>query len=150
MDEEIKNLEGSPIRDRWRRLHKDLSSGLYGADGDFIWVEFTYPGVVAYLDIKGPYDSLTRTEIVLYNYWINQAPVYIIQIPETIPIDVCLGSGIFKIGRYYRTELTNQPNPNVEWIETTSSWSEFEEWEVSVRNEYKQRNGWNGNLKQER
>jgi len=140
MDERIKNLKGSEKRDAFKRKHKDLDRRFYATDADFCLVSKFPPGTVAYLDYKGSGENVTFTEAIQYNEWMTHAPVYVVEgrDPETGP---------FTIKRYLGADW--QPNPpTVNWgnSEYVTDWESFERWERLLREEYRKRGGWKGNL----
>jgi hypothetical protein len=61
-----KDLKGSPLRDQWRWLHKQMTpKAFYGVDGDFFVMAPAGGGSlmpIAYIDIKGPDDHTTEAE----------------------------------------------------------------------------------------
>lgn len=140
MDEAKQNLKGSEKRDEFKRRHKDLDKSFYATDADFCLVSKVPPGTVAYLDYKGSGEGITFTEAIQYNEWMIQAPVFIIEGSDP-------QNGPFIISRYLGGNW--QPNPpevHLERIKIVDGWKEFEEWERYLRNEYRKRGGWKGNL----
>ena len=111
------NLKGSKIRDEWRYLHKQkLGKGYHGIDGDYFLVDFK-AGIVAYLDLKHGDDSITETEKVAYQEFIDkEIPVYIIDIRD-------VEKGHFYILGY----------PDMEYLKMVRTWGEFGEWEKELR-----------------
>ena len=141
MDDAKRNLKGSEKRDVFKRKHKDLNNRYYASDADLCLIDKYPPGVVAYIDYKGSGEPITFAEVILYNEWLKQAPVFIVEgrDPE---------NGPFKIKRYLGGNW--KPNPCetiLETIEEISDWSCFAEWEGKLRNAYRSRNGWNGKLR---
>ena len=88
MDKDKQALQGSPLRDKFKRAHKQLSGRFYATDLDFILVEKEPPGIVACFDYKHPMDRITFAEVLAYNAL--NCPVYIIQAsdPEHGPFRV--------------------------------------------------------------
>jgi len=142
VDSQTRNLKGSPKRDLFKRKHKDLNNKFYATDADFCLVSKTPPGTVAYLDYKGSGEGVTFSEVIQYNAWMMQAPVYLVlgENPETGPFDIYryLGGDWKPNPPTYKTELTKK----------CDGWEQFEEWESVLRNEYQKRGGWNGSLRQ--
>ena len=123
MDENKRNLIGSPKRDKFKRRHKDIDKSFYGADADFCLVSFSPRGVVGYIDYKGSGEGVTRTEEVLYDEWMETKPVFIIEgvDPETGP---------FKVWRYLGSDK------ELEYVTFVADWSGLEAWERGLRNAY--------------
>jgi len=141
MDKGKRNLKGSPLRDEFKHCHKDLRRDFYAIDADLVLVSKMPPGIVAYLDYKCPGDSVSFAEIIVYNEWMQNAPVYIIEsYNPTI--------GPFIIKRYLGADWQPDP-PEVDWGEiiTLANWAELEEWEGELRREYQHRGGWRGYLR---
>lgn len=141
MDEWKRVTKGSESRDKFKLKHKECGGNLYATDADLCLVSKNPPGTVAYLDYKMPNDLITFAEVIQYNEWMRQAPVYIVegQNPETGP---------FIIRRYLRSDWKpNPPNINLESGITCQDWEAFWKWERKLRSEYERRGGWNGKLK---
>lgn len=135
MDDSKRNLKGSEKRDNWKRKHKDLPKEFWAADLDFVWIEKSPPGVVAYVDYKADNDSVTFTEAIMYNQFTSTAPVYIVQGDDE--------TGCFKVRRFLSADW--HPNPPVvqfEEVTTTTSWDEFATWQRDLRRKYKGRQEW--------
>ena len=141
MDDRKRNLKGSEKRDTFKQKHKNLDRGFYATDVDFCLISKHPPGTVAYLDYKDVNDNVTFTEAIQYNAWISTTPVFIVE--STNP-----EAGPFLIRRYLGADWKPNP-PVVEWGEEVvcMNWEDFEKWERSLRQEYRKRGGWNGNLK---
>lgn len=124
MNNDIKDLEGSPLKDRWKRLHKNLRKDLYGLDIDFILYDFIKGCqiVIATLDIKSPYDKVTKGENKFYS--MRNVPTYII---EVIDVEV----GIQNIFQFINGEK------KLEAI--CSSWEDYEKWEIDIRQTHKRK-----------
>ena len=95
---------------------------------------------MAYLDYKAPGDNVTFTEAIQYNEWMTHAPVFIVEgeSPE---------NGPFTIRRYLGADWRPDP-PMVNYGDDrfVSDWESFEEWERWLREQYRRRGGWKGNL----
>jgi len=141
MDERKRDLKGSPLRDEFKRCHKELRRDFYATDADLALVSKTPPGTVAYLDYKYPSDSVSFAEAIQYNEWMRHAPVYIVESynPTTGP---------FIIKRYLGADWHPDP-PEINWGEiiTLANWAELEGWEGELRREYQCREGWKGYLR---
>lgn len=124
-------LEGSPRRDRWKRLHKDLARNFYGCDLDFVIVEKAPPGIVAFVDYKRRDEPVTFAEVITYNDLIQRAPLFLV-------IGNDPDSGVFEIRQYLVGDWHPEP-PTV----TTShkahcaSWADYSKWESQLRHEYR-------------
>lgn len=127
MDERTKNQCGSPSRDKFKRKHKDLGKHLWARDVDFVLVEkHPFPDVVAIVDYKaGAHDSITFTEVIAYNAFLNRGiPVYIVSGDADV--------GAFSIFCY---EGGNHVKPTwkLRTVHETKTWEEFEDWETRLR-----------------
>ena len=128
MDEIKKELKGSEKLDMFKYMHKKLNRSYYAADGDLVLItKYPSPGVVAYLDYKANGDSVTFSEVILYNEWLKTKPVYIVQgnDPENGPFDIYSYLG----GNY----IPDPPDVELQYICTVETWAEFEQWEKSIR-----------------
>ena len=130
MDDSKKQLQGSESRDIFKRYHKHINKLCYCIDADLVLVEKDPEGIVAYIDFKKPKDSVTFAEALAYNEWAKTKPVYIVEAdsPERGP---------FSIRQYLRANWRPNP-PVVEWGDTVlvANWSEYEQWELEIRNNY--------------
>jgi hypothetical protein len=113
---------GSPIRDRWRFLHKDkLGPGFNGTDGDFFIIDMNNKIPVAYIDLKsGNGDDVTPTENVFYRWIANKGcPVYLLWIK-----DVEIGN--------FRIDLLDNFG-KYEYFKEVKTWDEYKAWETEIR-----------------
>ena len=133
---------GSRKLDLFKRRHKDINSQFYASDGDLFLVEKYPPGIMACLDYKVPGDRLTFSEGILYNQFIKDMPVFVVEgtDPEKGPFTIKRILGI-----NWGPEPVEVFFDNKE--EAVRDWQELEKWEQRLRNEYCKRGGWNGNLK---
>ncbi len=114
---------------------------MYATDADFCLVSKEPPGTVAYLDYKRPRDKIQFAEVIQYNEWMKSAPVYIVEGEDP-------NSGPFVIKRYLGGDWKPEPpKVTLEDEATCQDWDAFWNWERKLREEYKRRKGWNGNLK---
>lgn len=136
MDDRLVQLKGSASRDAFKQAHKaKLGKGYYACDIDFAIVEFQPAGIVAFFDYKKPRDSVSSTEVVVYNELVSTAPLYIVESPS--PED-----GPFKISLYINGELVGYGKPpriDTRFVTTCSNWQQFKEFEDELRRGY--RNG---------
>jgi hypothetical protein len=141
MDDWKRTAKGSERRDAFKLKHKECGGNLYATDADLCLVEKRPPGTVAYLDYKAPSDSITFAEVIQYNEWMKQAPVYIVEgeNPEVGP---------FVIKRYLGGDWGPHP-PDVSLEDETKcpDWDAFWQWERELRVEYRKRGGWKGRLR---
>lgn len=124
MNERTKIQKGSPTRDSFKQAHKTIDKKFYASDCDLCFISFEPEGVVAYIDYKKIGDSVTKTEVILYNEWIKTKPVFIIEgaNPE---------QGPFKVSKYKTGNV-------LEFIRVLNNWKEFEKWEASLRKDFAQ------------
>ena len=130
MNSNKKLLKGSPSRDIFKQMHKTLPGRFYACDIDFVLVENRPPYILAFLDFKLPYDSVTFTEILAYNRLLAVAPIYIVESPNP-------ETGPFSIRRYSSGVIKAYPAKPVITLgeaETCHDWQAFGQWEQSVRN----------------
>ncbi|MHC4635748.1 MAG: hypothetical protein ACYSYU_11160 [Planctomycetota bacterium] len=127
MDEDKRNLTGSPKRDIFKRRHKDLNKSYYASDADLCFISFKPRGVVAYIDYKGSGEEVTATEEVLYDEWLETKPVFIIE-------GVNPEEGPFTIWRYLGSE------EGLEYVAFVADWAGLEDWEGGLRNEFRKKN----------
>lgn len=144
----LKEIRGSPSRDLFKWLHKQLlDKNLYALNSDFELVEkWPRPFIVARLDFKASYnDPLNFTEIIAYNYLISLPE------PHRIPVYIIVANN-FRDGRspeetlrladYHRFDVYEylggdyRPNPpRYDWrcVASNLTWAEFGEWELALR-----------------
>lgn len=129
MDKQKQNLKGSESKDEFKRRHKDLSPTFYCSDIDLVWVCANPPEVIAHIEFKTHGDSITFTQIILFNRLLSIAPVYIVEgFPET---------GEFYIREYLGGDSkSNPPTTKLKDIKYLRNWNEFEVWEWDIRNKY--------------
>jgi len=108
MDEAKRSLKGSPHRDAFKHWHKTLYSRFYSFDADLLWVEKSPPGIVALLDKKRDFESITFAETIGYNTFLEKGiDVYIVRGEE--PFDS------LSVEQYVGGDWRPEP-PNVELI----------------------------------
>ncbi len=145
MNDEKRNLEGSPSRDRFKVLHKQLlGKWCYALDSDLELIEkFPRPGIVARLDFKALGDSISFTEAIAYNeYKIKLAPIYIVeaqvfpgQFVKSDPLTHRFNIYLFKEADYH----PNPPTVAKQLIAERLTWKEFEQWEITLRTQWRKR-----------
>lgn len=135
MNEDKRNLQGSERRDVFKRLHKHMSSAFWASDLDFGLVSKTPPGVVAFQDVKAPWELVTFAEVILYNQLSVIAPVYIVEVanPQTGPFRISL----FSTGDH----RPNPPRVELTLMTECRNWKELEAWEAQLRRNYQLRGG---------
>jgi hypothetical protein len=131
MRDATKNQVGSPNRDLFKRNHKNLHKDLWSLDIDFVFVEkYPQPDIIAILDYKANIgDDISFSEVIAYNAFIKRGiPVYIvIGEPDTGAFDIYRYNG----GHHQR------PDCRLEHKCSTKNWSEFEQWEQTIREHFK-------------
>jgi len=138
MDNAKRALKGSEKRDTFKQSHKSLHPSFYACDIDFCLVSKYPPGIVALFDYKDFNDSVTFSEALAYNKFMEIAPVYVIQAsnPETGP---------FILRRYCGANWKPEP-PDVKYGPPLrlADWPAVGLWQRELRIEYRKRKGWNG------
>lgn len=131
MDDWKKKAIGSKRRDLFKLCHKKLPAPFYASDADLVLISKVPPGIVAYLDYKHPADSVTFAEVILYNVWMQSAPVYLIQgnDPERGPFDVYQ-----YLGGDYHPAIPTVVKKKVAHL---SNWDDFRQWETRLRIQYR-------------
>lgn len=134
MDDAKRELEGSPLRDKFKRMHKELHPSFFASDADLALIQKApCAEVVAYLDYKAIGEHITWAEAVLYAEWLrNGKAVYIVRSndPEIGP---------FTIERLIRI-IDLKPEPpeiEIEHIAELPDWDAFEEWQARLRADYR-------------
>ena len=141
MDEGKRKLTGSKAHDIFKQKHKELACWFYACDADLVLVSKHPPGTVAYLDYKMSDDCVTFSEALQYNEWMKTAPVYIVwsDYPKTGP---------FRIDRYLGGNWRPEPpEVTLEYECDCETWTDFEEWERTLRQTYTNVGGWQGRLR---
>ena len=128
MDDDKKNLKGSPSRDQFKMLHKQKApGGFYACDLDFILVAKFPARIVAVIDYKKGQEKITFSEVIAYNELVKHFPLFIIQGKDT-------EDGPFIIEQYIKGDW--KPNPcivEVQTIRQCESWEDLVEWENKLR-----------------
>jgi len=134
LNDQTKNQKGSPSRDTFKRMHKELGKDNWGCDIDFVFVEKApFPDIVAVIDYKQSCDEITFSEVIAYNALMNRGlPVFV--------VSGCADSGRFTISRYMGGNHF-KPNYTLDEVLKTENWSEFERWEKSLRSQYQEKLG---------
>jgi len=132
MDERTMYQKGAPSRDAFKFQHKKLCRQFYACDLDFVFVEkVPVPDIVAAVDYKTSQDTITFAEVIAYNALMRRGiPVYI--------VSGDVETGQFAIGKYVGGHH-GKPRYDVKHVANTGNWDEFEAWEMSLRNAYRQR-----------
>ncbi|MFH0900536.1 MAG: hypothetical protein V2A73_07895 [Pseudomonadota bacterium] len=130
MNDDKRCLKGSDRRDVFKRFHKDINGSYYASDLDLVLIAKYPPGIVAYLDYKTPWDTVSFSEVILYNEQSRIAPVYVIESanPQTGPFRISL----FSTGDY----RPHPPRVELELTTECQNWRELEAWEGRLRNRY--------------
>lgn len=129
MDERTMLQTGSSSRDDFKQRHKRLDKTLYACDLDFVLIAKTpVPDIVAAIDYKQHGDGISFSEVIAYNSLIRRGiPVFIVSGEAA--------SGAFIIHEYLGGHH-GKPTSRLSEICRTSGWSEFEEWELTLRRNY--------------
>ncbi len=131
MDERAAGLKGSPLRDRFKQLHKErLPSHMTGCDLDFAIVEKNPDCIVAFKDVKRVGEAVTFAEVIAYNWLLRLAPVFLLYTagPEA------LEAGRFEVRRYLGGNRgPNPPTIATELVARLASWEQYREWEQALR-----------------
>jgi hypothetical protein len=139
-----KNQKGSPSRDRFKLLHKQLLPGnCWALDSDLELVEKRpIPFVVARLDFKMGQDSISFTEAIAYQHYLS-APM-----PYKVPVYIIEANPIFKdensdpkdhlFAVIEVTALNYRPDPPTydrRVVIENATWQDLADWEAKLRNE---------------
>lgn len=135
MDDGLRALKGSPVRDAFKHWHKTLDRALWACDVDFLLLEKDPPGIVAALDFKliGSQDRVTFTEVLAYNHFLRVGiPVFIVW--------SCPPFEKFSVQEYLGGDHRPDP-PDVElgYMLLDATAREFELWEEWLRRAHKLR-----------
>lgn len=129
-----KDLQGSPIRDRFKFLRKqNMPRTFFALDLDLCLIEFgERPFVVALIDLKGKNDNITDTEAVMYLQALREwnVPVFIIESETLERFDVyeVVGGVIHKT--HSETRVIQR--------EQNLTWDGLSTWERALRERRKQ------------
>lgn len=127
MDDAKKQLQGSRLRDIFKRAHKNLPRRFWATDLDFVLVDKIPPGIVAFFDYKHPSDMVTFSEVLAYNALIAIAPLFIVesQNPEVGP---------FRVQSYLGGDWHPEPpRVDLQFVRVCQTWAEFGEFERELR-----------------
>lgn len=132
------HLKGSSSRDTFKYLHKtELPGSFYALDADLELVaKKPVPHIVARLDFKLEGDTISFTEVIAYNYFIQMnppIPVYIIEavgpFEEALPKD-----HRFRICRYNGGDYRpTPPTWDMECSRNLYGWEGLGAWERELR-----------------
>lgn len=125
-------LKGSPTRDVFKFMHKQMCKDHWGCDLDFIWVmKSPQPDIVAGLDYKSAGDDVTFTEVIAYNALLLRGiSIYIVKGDAD--------SGCFDVYQYMGGHHS-KPCYTLDFICKTSCWEEFHSWQAEIRKAYASR-----------
>lgn len=131
MDKRMRNLQGSELRDVFKRLHKQkLPNWMFGCDVDFALVEKRPYSIVAFVDVKRQGELVTFTEVVAYNELRKTAPVFLAVVMD----EDALERGEFRMVRYLGGDpRPNPPDYQVKTVARLASWKEWQDWERELR-----------------
>lgn len=133
MDDQKRGLSGSPARDGFKKLHKEIcDASFYGCDLDFLCVAKTPPGIVAALDYKEPRDTISFSEVIAYNDLLaRDIQVFIVQSSHKAGFDK------FTIMKYLGGDF--RPNPplcKLEAVLENVPPHRYREWEARLRSDW--------------
>jgi hypothetical protein len=138
MNDRMRQLKGSPLRDLFKLLHKrKLPSTMFGCDLDFVIVEKNPDCIIAFLDVKVLDEGVTFSEVIAYNKLLAQAPLYLLYTAG----ETTMEQGEFKIFQYVGGNRgPNPPAVNMRFCTEIANWNEYRQWEQGLRDASK-RNG---------
>lgn len=130
----MRDLKGSPLRDRFKHLRKQrMSRRFFASDLDLCLIEFDPPRVVALLDFKSGSDNITDAEAVLYLTALRQwkVPVFIIRCDNlgSEPKEHCFDVMELTDGQV----LPTHSDLKFRMVLKNASWKELDEWERDLR-----------------
>jgi hypothetical protein len=139
MNQTMRDLKGSPSRDKFKQLHKKmLAQSFWALDCDLELVEkYPEPCVMARLDFKMPNDDVGFTEGIAYNWYVNlpppfRVPVFIIEAHHFDEEDT--NKHRFTVKRYIQADW--RPKDVLAELETVAenlTWHGLGEWEGNLR-----------------
>jgi len=119
-----RQLYGSPTLDCFKHRHKTIDLPLYASDIDLLLIDFEpHPQILACLDYKTKWDSITRTECIVYDNFIRMnIPVFIVQGDSV--------TGKFEIKQMHSADLQNA---RLTTVARTNCYEQYGKWEMSLR-----------------
>jgi hypothetical protein len=138
------NQKGSPSRDKFKQLHKQLLPRHFWAlDCDLELIEKQpEPFVLARLDFKLPNDEVGFTEGIAYNWYVDlpapfRVPIFIVEAHHFDAEDTT--EHRFTVYRYIIADWKpRKVNTKMEKIAEGLTWDGLGEWEGRLRLQYKQ------------
>lgn len=133
-----RDLIGSPARDAFKHWHKTYGpKNAYGCDVDFLFVEKFPPGIAAGIDYKQPGDTIGFSEIIAYNAFLDAGiPMFIVESHWVKDGDRNFEQ--FSIFQYVGGDFRpNPPIPYFKTIKTKCSATDYWDWEMGVRRQYR-------------
>jgi hypothetical protein len=141
-----KDLKGSASRDAFKSWHKKfLDKSFISTDLDLVFVGDSSfpnrPGIVAVIDYKRPYDTISYAEVLAYNQFVEfEIPVFIVEAEyvENKPFEK------FNVKQYIygaKKPIPQEPDVKLKVVLENASPSEFEQWEARLRIEYNSPSG---------
>ena len=140
MNANKRQLYGSPTLDCFKHRHKTIDLPLYASDIDLLLIDFDpHPQILACLDYKTKWDSITKTECIVYDNFIRMnIPVFIVQGDSV--------TGKFEIKQMHSADLHNdKANARLTTVARTNCYEQYGKWELSLREQLRARNAmqWN-------
>ena len=126
------NLKGSDTRDAFKHWHKTLDKSFYSCDIDFVFVvKKPHAHIVAVIDFKTGIDSITFTEVIVYNEIKEMGiPIYIVSANPSLPPYVCMTIKQYMDGDW----RPNPPHVNLKIILENITVEKYAIWEKDLRN----------------
>jgi hypothetical protein len=131
MNDRMRALKGSPLRDLFKQLHKEMLPGhMTGCDLDFMIVEKNPDCIAAFVDFKKVGERLTYAEAIAYNELLRVAPLYLIYAAG----ETAIKGGQFEMWQF----LSADRGPDIPAVEKvfcarSANWTEYGHWEQSLR-----------------
>ena len=144
MNDYTKRQKGSPSRDKFKWLHKQIMPPqCWALNSDLELVEKSpVPFIVARLDFKLYGDSISFTEAISYQQFVSELgiPVYIIIADRNFKFDV-VDHTKHRFDVWQMTSADYRPNPPT-WkghiVLKDATWDDLKNWEIQLRNQRKQ------------
>lgn len=127
VDEEKRQLKGSPSRDAFKRRHKDCAKWFYACDLDLVLVGKSPYRIIAFFDYKTPKDKITFSEAIAFNILKAIAPIFIIRSENP-------DSGPFTILQFHDADPKPEPPVcTITPILMCRTYEDLEQWEQKLR-----------------
>lgn len=131
MEDRIKNLEGCPRRDKFKRWHKDGPRDFYALDNDLVLVQkYPVPHIVCVIDHKPMHERLRLrfTHVLTYSCYLEKGiPVYMVETSDDLTR--------FRVYQYIGGDYRPDPPRFETTLVLEGGVSEYWEWERNIRKE---------------